>query len=199
MAKSLNTAIEERRTLYALDEKVTVSDERIIELIKNAVQHVPSAFNSQSSRVIILIGDKHKKLWDIALNTLKAIVPADSFPDTEAKINSFAAAYGSVLYFDDTSVTNGFAAQFPLYKEKFLEWAQHSNGMLQFAVWTSLEAEGLGANLQHYNPLIDDGVKEAFDVPASWHLIAQMPFGNPIAPAGAKEFVPIEDRVKILK
>ena len=30
--------------------------------------------------------------------------------------------------------------------------------MLQLVVWTALEAEGLGATLQHYNPLIDDEV-----------------------------------------
>lgn len=26
--------------------------------------------------------------------------------------------------------------------------------MIQFAVWTALETEGLGASLQHYNPII---------------------------------------------
>ena len=30
-------------------------------------------------------------------------------------------------------------------------------GMLQLAVWTALAEKGLGASLQHYNPLIDDG------------------------------------------
>lgn len=199
MAKDLNTAMKERRSIYAINDQVTLADDEIIRLVTDAVQHVPSAFNSQSSRVVLLFGEHHKKLWDIALNTLKAIVPADSFADTQAKINSFAAGYGTILYFDDTSVTNGFAAQFPLYKEKFLEWAQHSNGMLQFAIWSLLEAEGLGATLQHYNPLIDEEVKEKFNLSPDWHLIAQMPFGNPTAPAGDKEFVPTDERIKLFK
>ena len=58
--------------------------------------------------------------------------------------------------------------------------------MHQLVVWTGLEAEGLGASLQHYNPLIDDEVKQEWNVPANWKLIAQMPFGNPTAAPGEK-------------
>ncbi|MNP03542.1 hypothetical protein D3C76_954300 [compost metagenome] len=71
--------------------------------------------------------------------------------------------------------------------------------MLQFVVWTALEIEGLGATLQHYNPLIDDEVKKTWNIPATWKLIAEMPFGNPLAPAGEKEYQPLEDRVKLYK
>ena len=45
--------------------------------------------------------------------------------------------------------------------------------MLQFAIWTALEEEGLGANLQHYNPIIDAEVKEVFNIPDQYRLIAQ--------------------------
>jgi predicted oxidoreductase (fatty acid repression mutant protein) len=76
-------------------------------------------------------------------------------------------------------------------------WAQQSNGILQYIIWTSLQEEGLGASLQHYNPLIDSEVKTQWNVPDSWELIAQMPFGKPTAPPGDKEFMPLEERVKI--
>ena len=68
--------------------------------------------------------------------------------------------------------------------------------MLQYIAWTLLETEGFGASLQHYNPLIDEKVKSAWDIPSSWKLIAQMPFGLPTALADKKEFVPIEKRFK---
>lgn len=71
--------------------------------------------------------------------------------------------------------------------------------MLQFAVWTLLELEGLGASLQHYNPLIDEAVKAEWNMPEGWRLIAQMPFGNPTAEPGEKDFQPIEERVKVFK
>jgi len=47
--------------------------------------------------------------------------------------------------------------------------------------------------------LIDDEVRKTWDLPASWTLIAEMPFGTPVAGAGEKTFQPIEDRVKIFK
>lgn len=39
--------------------------------------------------------------------------------------------------------------------------------MIQFAVWTALETEGLGASLQHYNPIIGAEVAKAFEIPSS--------------------------------
>jgi len=68
--------------------------------------------------------------------------------------------------------------------------------MLQFVVWTALENEGFGATLQHYNPLIDEEVQQTWNVPSSWKLIAQMPFGKPTFEPGEKQFQPLEDRVK---
>lgn len=197
MSKEFATAMRERRSIYAISSESPVTDERITELVKDTVKHVPSAFNSQSSRVAVLFGENHKKLWSITMETLRKIVPAESFGATEGKINSFAAGHGTVLYFDDADVTTKLGEQFPLYKENFKVWAEHASGMLQFAVWTQLEAEGLGASLQHYNPLIDDEVKKAFGLPGSWRLIAQMPFGKPTAPAGDKEFLPSDEHVKI--
>lgn len=71
--------------------------------------------------------------------------------------------------------------------------------MLQYVIWTALEIEGLGANLQHYNPIIDDEVKQEWNVPSNWKLIAQMPFGKKVAEAGDKDFMPLEERIKVFK
>lgn len=69
--------------------------------------------------------------------------------------------------------------------------------MLQYIVWTALEQEGLGASLQHYNPLIDARVASEWNIPSNWKLIAQMPFGVPTSPASEKQFSPLEDRVLV--
>ena len=68
--------------------------------------------------------------------------------------------------------------------------------MLQHVIWTALVAEGLGASLQHYNPLIDAEVAQTWQLPSEWKLIAQMPFGKPTFVPGDKEFMPQSDRVK---
>lgn len=69
--------------------------------------------------------------------------------------------------------------------------------MTQLAVWTALEAEGLGANLQHYNPLIDQKVQAAWGVDEDWELNAQLVFGKKEGEAGEKTFQPIEERFKV--
>ena len=197
--KDFNTAIKDRRSIYGISKEVTITKERIQEIINYAVMHTPSAFNSQTARLVVMFGDNHDKLWDITKESLRKVVPAEKFAPTDEKINSFKSGYGTVLFFEEMSIIEGLQQQFPLYKENFPVWSQHSNGMVQFVVWTSLEMEGLGASLQHYNPLIDDAVKEQWSIPVNWKLIAEMPFGKPTAPAGEKEFQPIEMRVKVFK
>lgn len=191
-------AIQNRRTIYNISNEAVVSDDTLKALIETAVTHVPSAFNSQTSRVILLTGDSHKKLWDIALNQLKAIIPEANFQSTNDKIASFAAGYGTILYYEEQDTIKELQNQFPIYAENFPVWSQQASGMLQFAIWTALEMEGMGASLQHYNPLIDAEAAKEFEVPKSWKLIAQMPFGKPIIGAGEKTFLPIESRVKVL-
>lgn len=191
--------VKKRRTVYAIGKEQVVPPETVEQIVKEAVLHVPSSFNSQSDRAIVLFGAQSDKLWSITKETLRAIVPANAFAQTEQKIDGFAAGYGTVLYFEDTNVVNGLQEQFPLYADNFPIWSLESSGMLQFIVWTALEEAGLGASLQHYNPLIDERVHAQWNLPANWRLLGQMPFGKPLAPAGEKDFQPIAQRVKIFK
>ncbi|GAB6254882.1 nitroreductase family protein [Peribacillus frigoritolerans] len=199
MTKDFYTAIKERRSFYGINKEVGVSDEKIKEIVEFAVKHTPSAFNSQSSRLVVLTGSAHDKLWDITTQALKKAVGEGDFSGTQQKMDSFKAGYGSILFFEDESVVKSLQEQFATYADNFPIWSQQTSGMHQLVVWTALEAEGLGATLQHYNPLIDDEVKKEWNVPSNWKLIAQMPFGNPTAQPGDKEFKPLEDRIKFYK
>ena len=87
--KSLLDAMKERRSFYAIGKESILPDEKIIELVEQAVKHVPSAFNSQSSRVLVLLGKEHDRLWDITKEILKGIVPPANFESTKTKLNSF--------------------------------------------------------------------------------------------------------------
>jgi predicted oxidoreductase (fatty acid repression mutant protein) len=75
------------------------------------------------------------------------------------------------MYYTDMDVVHRFENDFALYADNFADWAEQAQGNAQFAVWTSLAENGIGANLQHYNPLIDDEVKEAFGIPDSWNCV----------------------------
>lgn len=188
-----------RRSQYTIGNEVTMTDEDVMNMIEDAVLHTPTAFNMQSGRVVVLLHDEHNRLWNITREELRKIVPADSFQLTDDKINTFMAGYGTILFFDDEEITQSNAEQFPLYKDSFPIYAQQANGMLQFAVWNLLAEHGLGASLQHYNPLIDEEVKNTWNLPQSWKLLAQMPFGNILSPADSKSYVDIAERVKVFK
>ncbi|MBK5720270.1 nitroreductase family protein [Dysgonomonas sp. Marseille-P4677] len=200
MKRDFKDAIKNRRTYYSINDKSPISDEAIKEIIDFAVLNVPSSFNSQSSRIVLLLNDNHKKLWNIVKDVLRKIVPADAFPATESKIdNAFAAGYGTILFFEDQSVVEGLQNAFPSYKDNFPVWSQHTSAMHQLTIWTMLEDAGLGASLQHYNPIIDEEVAKAFNLNPKWKLIAQMPFGTPNSQPGAKEFQPLDKRVLVFK
>ena len=199
MNPSFIETLKNRRTHYQISNQIPCSDDQLIELVQEVVKHTPSAFNSQSSRVIVLFGEQHKKLWNIVEETLRKLVPADKFAPTEEKIASFRAGCGSLLFFEDQTVVEKLQQQFPLYKDNFPTFSSHSSGMVQHAMWVALAERGIGASLQHYNPVIDESVHREWGIPSDWKLVSQMPFGTPTAPPGEKDFLPIDSRVKVYK
>ena len=90
--KSFEEAVSNRRTNYALSKEIKISPEVIIDKIKKMVQEAPSAFNMQSTRVVIALGENHDAIWQITKDILRKIVPAEHFAPTEEKLNGFAAA-----------------------------------------------------------------------------------------------------------
>ena len=188
--------IKQRRTIYAVGKNVALTPEQIESVIKEAVNHSPSAFNSQTSRIVTLFGESHLQFWNIVRETLRKIVPEAAFEGTNAKINSFAAGYGTVLFYEDQDVVKALQEQFALYADNFPVWSEHSSAIAQFAVWTALSEQNIGASLQHYNPIVDAEIAEIFDIPANWKLRAQLVFGSIEAHAGEKTFMAEADRFK---
>lgn len=188
--------IKQRRTIYAVGKNVALTPEQIESVIKEAVNHSPSAFNSQTSRIVTLFGESHLQFWNIVRETLRKIVPEAAFEGTNTKINSFAAGYGTVLFYEDQDVVKSLQEQFALYADNFPVWSEHSSAIAQFAVWTVLSEQNIGASLQHYNPIVDAEIAEIFDIPANWKLRAQLVFGSIEAPAGEKTFMAEADRFK---
>lgn len=195
--QTLQQAAENRRSVYALNKNLPVSKEQVSQIVEHAIKHTPSAFNSQSTRLVVLFGQEHEKLWDIAISELRKIVPAENFKATEDKLNMFKAAAGSVLFFEDNTVVEGLQEQFAAYAANFPIWADHTSAMHQYAIWTALAAVDVGASLQHYNPVIDAEVAKTWNIPEKWHLRAQLVFGGITEKAGEKQFSNVAERLKI--
>ena len=200
MKRTFEEALANRRSYYYITHDSPVADDEIIRIIHEAVKHVPSAYNSQSTRIVLLLKEEHRKLWENVKKKLKMMLPEEVFARSERKIDTrFSSGYGTVLFFEDTSVVDNFMKAFPLYSDNFKTWSQHTSAMHQFTIWAMLEDLGFGASLQHYNPLIDEDVKRTWHLPKEWELIAQMPFGMPLEAPGEKTFKPLEERVKVFK
>ncbi|KAL7344496.1 hypothetical protein BJY59DRAFT_644410 [Rhodotorula toruloides] len=146
---------------------------KIIEIVQTAIKHGPSAFNTQSSRAVVLFGSKHEKFWNTAEERFKAAVSAEFFAQISPKLLQMKDAYG------------------------LPPWSENAHGIVSYIIWTALYAEGLGASLQHYTELVQEDVEEMFQVPSTWKLRANLVFGAPTVPPMEKTFQPLEDRVKV--
>lgn len=102
MSSALIDLAKNRRTIYQLGKKSPVPDSKIEELVNAAILNVPSAFNTQSTRLIVLLHDQHDRLWDIAIEAFEGLVKAGKIPQevwekqTLPKLLGFKGAYGTV-------------------------------------------------------------------------------------------------------
>ncbi|KAF1919369.1 Nitroreductase-like protein [Ampelomyces quisqualis] len=186
--KTFFDAVKERRTYYQLNKEAPISDKQITDIAEKAVLHVPSSFNSQSTRLVVLLNKDHDTFWDYVLEVLKPLTPDEQFPQTKQKINGFKGAKGTILFYEDPEPVENLRKSFPLYAHHFGDWSEHTNAMHQYALWVALEAEGFGANLQHYNPIIDQKAAQHWNIPLGWKLRSQLVFGGRAGEPGEKKF-----------
>ena len=200
---SLFAAAETRLSCYTLTKESPIPDSRIHEIVSFAIKHAPSSFNVQSARAVILTNGEHDRLWEIAEQTAKSTRSEKEYEMLKKMIGGFAAAYGSILWFEDKNALDGLAAKNPLFGHLVPQWGDHSSGMHQFLVWTALELEGLGCNLQHFNfmPEFSDEVLKQWDLPKSWRLKSQLVLGKPedgLVRRRERMYAPVEERVKLI-
>ena len=184
--------LKQRRSYYQLNKELPVSTDEIHTLINEVTELVPDAFNMKSARVVVALGEKQDELWDGIYDVFDGKVARE-------KIDGFKAAAGTILYFYDEEVVRGLQEKFVAYAENFPVWANQANGMLQINIWSALRELGVGANIQHYNPVIDDFVREKFGLPGNWKLVAQMPFGGIVMEPAPKDKEDISERVKFFE
>jgi predicted oxidoreductase (fatty acid repression mutant protein) len=183
MERTFLNNLGKRRSIYTLGKNITDSA-FVLETLQEAVRLSPSAFNAQTGRVLIVTGQAQEKLWGQIIPTeLKAEmdrqgVPESAWEGTKAKLDGFKAAFGTALFFEETDVVKGLQESFPLYADNFPDWSEQDTGILSINAWTALAEIGIGANLQHYNPVIDEAVAKEWDLPAAWKLRGQLVFGS---------------------
>lgn len=101
----LEKILKKRRSIYDLGDKLPISQEEIITLVKNLTELVPDAFNMKSARVVILFDKKHQLLWDTIYDIFEGKVPKE-------KIESFSKGAGTILYFYDKNTIQALQENF---------------------------------------------------------------------------------------
>lgn len=71
MSGDFYSAIEERRSIYGILDEFVISDERIEEVVQFAVANTPTAFNSQTGRIVVLLGNSNKDFWQVIFESIK--------------------------------------------------------------------------------------------------------------------------------
>lgn len=107
-----------RRSVYTLSASSPVPDSEIQELVKSAILHVPSSFNTQSTRLVLLLHEEHRKLWDAATKIFveSMVVPGKMSKEmwethTKPRLQGFRAAYGTVRISSPLPFLSGYGVK----------------------------------------------------------------------------------------
>lgn len=199
-AQEFITQISSRRSIYALGRRSILSDKELTDLIKKSVRESPTSFNSQTSRVVILLGDQHERYWnEIAVPALRKAVGNDdaAFEKGSQRMIQFRDAYGTALFYEDQGAVKAMQEKVAIYADRFPEWSTQSSGMAQINTWSALSLAGYGANLQHYGNLTQKPLAEAFGIPTNWQLYSELVFGSPEKEAGEKTYIDDDERFRV--
>lgn len=193
-------AFKTRRSNYDLTNQLSITLPELEQLLAQTLELSPTGFNSQSSRIVVLVEQKHEMFWDLVLAGIKKeIGDTPAFEKSKDKIANLRRSAGTILFYEDETVNNGLKEKFPLYASNVGTWSEQSQGMLQMSVWTLLASLGMGASLQHYNELVANHLAQTLGINPSWRLVGQMPFGVPNSVPQPKSKIPGANRLIILK
>lgn len=199
MTKNFYETVENRHSIYGLSDEFVISDERLQEVLHIAVKHAPSAFNSQTARLVVLLEDQNQEFWKQVFDGIKDGLSEERYERNKKRFEGFASGHGTVLVFEDEKEIATYQEKFSDLADVFPIFSQQSSGMLQYLVWTTLENEGFGASLQHYYPQLSEEFKKQWGIQEGWKLISEIPFGAPTESPKPKEYKPAEDMVFIVK
>lgn len=189
-----------RRSIYILNDQLPISQQVVTDRVKEAISLSPTAFMMQDVHAIVITGDNHHKLWDKTVHdTLQKIVPPEPFKRTEIKLQTFSKGAGTILLFRDLAAVEQMKQDYATYANEMDSWSWQDVGIVMVNIWNSLAEAGVGANIQHYNPLIDDEVKATWNVPADYQLVGQMVYGGIVSRPGDKERKDVNELVQVLE
>ncbi|KAL7941127.1 Nitroreductase-like protein [Trichoderma barbatum] len=198
-------AAKHRRTVYGLKGTSALSDKRVEQLVGEVLSFSPSSYNTQPTRVTIVTGEKHKGLWDAIITEAEPILKGageEVWKTMSGVFQAHKGAYGSVVFWESGESIKEASAKHASGAHMFPQFSDHATGMAQILVWTALELEGLGANLQHLQaiPPVEAAIKKYLEVPADYSLKAHLNYGDLAQPHpdAVPEKLPLSQTLKVV-
>ena len=196
---NLTELVKSRRSQYVIGKNTDLTNEEIVERITEIVRDVPSASNSQTTRLAFVFGEKNDELWSHILDVQKNVLPADMLEMMTGVMEGAKNGVGTILFFEDLDAVE----EMPTSPSRVEIYKQNNNANVQYAVWLALTEMGLGGSLQHMNVGYEQGfdrsVKELLGLPERWEMQAQMPFGSIEGENGEKDYISDNERVVVVQ
>lgn len=195
-------ALLKRRTYLSLSNELHISPKAVSELIKTAITATPSYCGAQSTRALVLFGEHHDTLWEITKRSIRSVAGTseDAARGTERIDRQFKAAAGTVCFFQDLhtvkQLEDAFTDNVDL-KAAVAARLDYDVAAAELAVWMVLRQANIGSSLQHFNPIIDEGVRVSMKIPKWWRMHSQMPFGGILVEPSTKVYLPLDDRIRV--
>ncbi|KAM0229900.1 hypothetical protein ACHAPO_009622 [Fusarium lateritium] len=197
-------AAKHRRSVYDLKNTSAVTDNRVEEILKEILSFSPSSYNTQPVRVTLITGEKHRQFWDLIIEHAEPMlkgVSEEVWVQMSGLMTMHKGAYGSILFWERGQTTIEAAAKHQSAAHMFPQFGEHAQGIFQILVWTALELEGVGANLQHMNaiPPVVSAVRAFCGVPDDYELKGHLNYGDEAqAHPEVPEKLPFSETLKVI-
>ena len=179
-----------RRSTYVIGKNTDLSQEEISQAIREAMKNVPTSFNSQTSRLVIVFDEANERVWKEIYDVQKDVLDEATWGMMGPVIEGAGQGVGTVLFFEDRDAVK---AGIPVDENRQSLYKQDNSSNAQYAVWLTLAELGLGGTLQHFNIGYEEGFdkvfRDMFDLPESYEMVAQMPFGSIEQEYEAKDYI----------
>ncbi len=174
-AASLLETFASRRSVRRLQPGVFSPG--LIDDLVEAAGRVPSAFDAQPWRIIVL-RERHAAFWDLIDELITRRLDGDRRDRYRARAEGMRSGGMTLLIFEDVALID---RRDNVTVDEARDQASQSLGMLQLTLWLTLSAHGLVTSLQHWEWLMDDVALAFVGLPDSgFRLVTFMPVGSAV-------------------
>ncbi|MDO5457376.1 MAG: nitroreductase family protein [Atopococcus tabaci] len=187
-----------RRSTYVIGKNTDLSKEEITEALREAAKNVPSSFNSQTTRLILVFDDANERVWKEIHDVQKDVLDGAVWERMSGVIQGAGQGVGTILFFEDRDAVK---ENIPAAESQQNLYKQHNDAFQQYSAWLALTELGLGGTLQHFNIGYEQGFDKVFrellNLPESYEMVAQMPFGSIEQEYEAKDYIDSDLEVQV--